>query len=166
MSYQMRPLENRDRSGVQSILQDVGIFTNDEIRTAIELIDAWLAVGEKSDYICHVIEDGDQVRGYICFGPTPLTHGTFDLYWIAVDPDAQGQGYGQALVGLAESEAKSRGGRLLVIETASQEAYAGTVRFYQRAGYELVSRIADFYRVGDDKLTYAKRLTQNPPDSA
>jgi len=158
MSYHTRPLENRDRSRVQSILKDVAIFTNDEIKTACELVDAWLDVGEKSDYICHVIEDNDRVHGYICFGPTPLTDGTFDLYWIAVDPDAQGAGYGQALIGLAENEVKSRGGRLLIIETASQEAYAGTVRFYQRAGYELVSRIPDFYRTGDDKLTYAKRL--------
>ena len=154
-----RPLEPRDRTRVTSIVHEVGIFTEDEIRTACELIDAWLNVGEKSDYICHVIEDQETVRGYICFGPTPLTDGTFDLYWIAVDPTVHGNGYGQALIGVAEREVKSRGGRLLVIETASQEAYEGTVRFYQRAGYELVSRIPDFYRIGDDKLTYAKRLT-------
>lgn len=159
MPYHTRPLENRDRSSVQSILNDVGIFTNDEIKTADELIEGWVTTGEKSDYICHVIEDNERVRGYICFGPTPLTHGTFDLYWIAVDPAAQGLGLGQVLIGLAECEVKSRGGRLLLIETASQEAYAGTVRFYQRAGYELVSRIPDFYRIGDDKLTYAKRLS-------
>jgi ribosomal protein S18 acetylase RimI-like enzyme len=159
MSHSTRPLEPRDRLTVASIVHDVGIFTEDEIKTACELIDAWLNVGEKSDYICHVIEDEAQVRGYICFGPTPLTHGTFDLYWIAVDPRAQGSGYGQALICHAETEVKSRGGRLLIIETASQEAYAGTVRFYQRAGYELVSRIPDFYRTGDDKLTYAKRLS-------
>jgi ribosomal protein S18 acetylase RimI-like enzyme len=154
-----RPLESRDRETVKSIVKNVGIFTDDEIKTAVELIDAWLNVGEKSDYICHVIEDGETVRGYICFGPTPMTHGTFDLYWIAVDRAAQGNGYGQALIGHAETEVKSRGGRLLIIETASQEAYAGTVRFYERAGYDLVSRISDFYRIGDDKLTYAKRLT-------
>jgi len=157
--YKTRELESRDRETVKTIVRTVGIFTEDEIKTASELIDAWLNVGEKSDYICHVIEDDGRVRGYICFGPTPLTHGTFDLYWIAVYPAAQGNGLGQALIGLAESEVKSRGGRLLVIETASQESYAGTVRFYQRAGYELVSRIPDFYRIGDDKLTYAKRLS-------
>ncbi len=32
------------------------------------------------------------------YGPTPLTLGTFDLYWMAVDPKAQGHGIGKALV--------------------------------------------------------------------
>jgi ribosomal protein S18 acetylase RimI-like enzyme len=105
-----------------------------------------------------VIEDEQGVCGYVCIGPTPLTNGTFDLYWIAVDPAAQGKGFGTELTRLAENEARARGGRLLLIETASHDAYTPTVRFYERAGYELVSRIADFYKIGDDKLTFAKRL--------
>jgi ribosomal protein S18 acetylase RimI-like enzyme len=51
-----------------------------------------------------------------------------------------------------------------LIETASQEAYDATVRFYERAGYELVSRIRNFYRQGDDKLTFAKALPE-PADA-
>jgi ribosomal protein S18 acetylase RimI-like enzyme len=155
---EIRPLEPRDRSSIEHIVNSVGNFSSDEIRTALELVDAWLARGEASEYICHVLESDTRVDGYICFGPTPLTHGTFDLYWIAVDPACHGKGCGHTLLCHAEAEAKARGGRILLIETASQDAYAGTVRFYERAGYELVSRIPDFYRKGDDKLTYWKRL--------
>lgn len=158
VSHNMRPLEPRDRQAVSQILEQVGNFSEQEKLTALELIDAWLTAGEKSDYLCWVLEDESGVRGYICLGPTPLTDGTFDLYWIAVDPSAQGRGYGKALTRLAEDEASARGGRLLLIETASQETYAPTVRFYDRAGYVLVSRIPDFYEPGDDKLTFAKRL--------
>lgn len=159
MGYRTRPLEARDRPVIAQIVRRVGNFSPDEINTALELVDAWLASGEASDYICWIIEDGEGARGYVCIGPTPLTDGTFDLYWIAVDPSAQGLGLGQALIRLAEDEARARGGRLLLIETASQEAYSATLHFYERAGYELVSRIPDFYKVGDDKLTLAKRLT-------
>lgn len=153
-----RALESRDRLAIGRLLHRVRNFSAGEIEVALELVDEWLAKGESSDYICWVIEDQEEVRGYVCIGPTPLTHGTFDLYWIAVDPASQRRGYGQELTRLAEHEARARGGRLLLIETASHDTYAPTVRFYERAGYELVSRIADFYKTGDDKLTFAKRL--------
>ncbi|MFN2601594.1 MAG: N-acetyltransferase family protein [Gemmatimonadaceae bacterium] len=153
-----RPLDARDRPAIVEIVQRVANFSSDEIEVALELVDEWLADGEASEYICWVIEDEECVRGYVCIGPTPLTDGTFDLYWIAVDPSAQGRGYGHALTKVAEDEARARGGRLLLIETASHETYSATVRFYERAGYEVVSRIPDFYKVGEDKLTFAKRI--------
>jgi ribosomal protein S18 acetylase RimI-like enzyme len=157
-SFTTRPLEPDDRGAVTGILERVRIFSEQEQKIALELIDAWLKSGEASDYLCWVLADNGGVRGYVCIGPTPLTDGTFDLYWIAVDPTTQGCGYGQALVELAEDEARARGGRLLLIETASHDAYASTIRFYERAGYKLVSRIRDFYKKGDDKLTFAKAL--------
>lgn len=153
-----RPLEARDRPAIVEIVNRIANFSSSEVEVALELVDEWLADGEPSDYICWVIEDDEGVRGYVCIGPTPLTDGTFDLYWIAVDPSAQGRGYGQALTKVAEDEARARGGRLLLIETASHETYSATIHFYERGGYELVSRIPDFYKEGDDKLTFAKTI--------
>jgi len=157
----IRPLEARDRPEVERIVSGVAVFSPGEVEIALELIDEWLDEGETSGYLTYVLEENDpgMVRGYVCFGPTPLTESTWDLYWVAVDPAAQGKGYGQKLLAFAESEMRRRDGRLLLIETASHEAYGATVRFYERAGYELVSRIRDFYRAGDDKLTFAKVVT-------
>jgi ribosomal protein S18 acetylase RimI-like enzyme len=53
----------------------------------------------------------------------------------------------------------NRGGRMLLIETSSHETYGATIRFYKRSGYELVARIKNFYRIGDDKLVFFKELT-------
>lgn len=156
----VRPLGRADRDAVLAIVERTGSFTRDEVATAVELIDAWLSQGEASEYLSYVATDAaDRVLGYVCFGPAPLTTGTYDLYWIAVDPDAQGRGVGRALTAFAESEVTRRSGRLLLIETSSQATYQDTVRFYERAGYALISRIPDYYRVGDDKLTFAKSLT-------
>ena len=30
--------------------------------------------------------EDERLLGYACTGPTPATEGTFDLYWLAVDP--------------------------------------------------------------------------------
>jgi ribosomal protein S18 acetylase RimI-like enzyme len=154
----LRPLEPRDRSRILEIVTATGSFTTVEIATAMEVVDAGLAEPEQ-DYFLFVAEDeGGRVAGYECHGPTPLTDGTFDLYWIAVDPEAQGGGYGRALLQFAEEDVLRRGGRLLLIETSSQESYAATLRFYAKSGYPLVARIAGFYRPGDDKLIFAKEL--------
>jgi ribosomal protein S18 acetylase RimI-like enzyme len=167
MREHIRPLVAGDREAVRSIVDRAGNFTADEAATALELVDDWLANAETSGYLVYVLtsEDaaGRRVHGYVCFGPTPLTDGTYDLYWIAVDPACQGHGYGRRLLQFAEDEVRRRGGRLLLIETSSQETYGGTIRFYERGGYELAARIRNFYRVGDDKLVFAKTLTSDEP---
>src|SRR5258708_6362209 len=143
MSPVVRPLDRGDRDAVLGIVMRAGNFTADEIDVAMELVDEWLAEGEDSGYLTYALADDEAtppVRGYVCFGPTPMTEGTFDLYWIAVDPDDQGKGYGRRLLTAAEAEVRVRSGRLLLIETASQATYGATIRFYERAGYTLASR--------------------------
>ena len=53
---------------------------------------------------------------------------------------------------------RATAGRLLLIETSSQESYGATIRFYEKSGYPLAARIKGFYRPGDDKLIFAKEL--------
>jgi ribosomal protein S18 acetylase RimI-like enzyme len=65
---------------------------------------------------------------------------------------------GKKLMKFTEEETARRGGRMLLIETSSQETYGGTIQFYERTGYELVGKIPEYYKPGDDKLIFAKRL--------
>lgn len=150
-----------DRSRIAEMVVSTGKFNDEEVATALELVDHALRDGEKSGYVFAVIEEtaGDAaVRGYACYGPTPLTQGVYDLYWIVVDPAAQGKGLGRLLTRHVEQDVVNRGGRMLLIETSSQESYVPTVRFYERTGYQLAARIRNFYRVGDDKLIFSKEL--------
>lgn len=163
MAETIRPLVAADRDQVRAILESTANFTAGEVATALELVDEWLEKGEASGYLIHVQERdedaaGKRLTGYVCFGEVPLTTGTYDLYWIAVEPAMRGQGHGQALLKFAEAEVKSRGGRLLLIETSSQPAYAPTIAFYEKAGYRLAARIEEFYKPRDDKLVFAKRI--------
>ncbi len=157
----IRPFKPRDRSRIQEIIVSSGRFNREEIVTALELVDEALEKGEKSGYIIRILEVGEEhrtVRGYVCYGPTPLTQGVYDLYWIVVDPQVQGKGFGRLLIEYVEGDIGKRGGRMLLIETSSQETYGPTVRFYKNAGYKLAARIKNFYRVGDDKLIFSKEL--------
>lgn len=157
----LRALQPEDREPLHDILVRTGHFTATEIATALELIDDWLTRGEISGYLSFVATEPatDAVLGYVCVGPAPLTEGTYDLYWIAVDPAMQGRGIGSALLDWAEAEVRHRDGRLVLIETSSQETYRPTVRFYERSGYTLLARIAGYYRRGDDKLVFGKYLS-------
>src|SRR3954469_18153786 len=158
----IRPLVAADRSGVFRILENAGNFRPEEVGPALEWIDEWLELGEHSGYLTYVLEsqsdDGSEVLGYVCFGPTPLTESTYDLYWIAVDKLKHRGGVGRRLLKFTEEEIARRGGKMLLVETSSQETYGGTIQFYEKTGYELVGKIKEYYKPGDDKLIFAKTL--------
>jgi len=162
MNRTIRPMVAADRSGVFRILENAGNFTPEEVGTALELIDEWLDLGEHSGYLTYVLdardEESSEVLGYVCFGPTPLTESTYDLYWIAVDKSKHRGGVGKRLLKFAEEEIVRRGGQMLLVETSSQETYGGTIQFYEKTGYDLVGKIKEYYKPGDDKLIFAKRL--------
>jgi ribosomal protein S18 acetylase RimI-like enzyme len=159
MNMNIRPIQAKDREVLSQIVRLVGNFNEEEIRVAIELIDDAISEYSSGDYIACVLEDDQgRVQGYGCYGLTPLTESTYDFYWMAVHPAAQGKGYGKALIQFVETDIRERGGRLLVLETSSLESYRSTTRFYEKSGYELVARVRDFYKKNDDKLIYVKYL--------
>jgi ribosomal protein S18 acetylase RimI-like enzyme len=158
--HSIRNLEPRDRAAIANIVQSVGNFNQAEIECALELVDACLNDPNQKDYRIVVDEIAGEVCGYACWGPAPLTKGTFDLYWIAAHPGVQGRGVGRALMAHVENQVRAENGRLLIIETSSKESYGKTVGFYRRLGYEEASRIRDFYDAGDDKLIFLRRFSR------
>lgn len=160
MTHEMkiRAMTVSDKPHIVEALKETGMFTDAELDVAVELMDVFLHKEDQKDYIIHVAEIDGRAAGYVCFGPAPATEGTFDLYWIAVAPKVQNKGVGKRLLKFTEEEVVAMGGRILVIETSSQEKYAPTQGFYLKNGYLVEARIKDFYRPGDDRLIYTKRL--------
>ena len=126
---------------------------------AVEVFDE----GVSQDYEFIGAFEGDRLQGYVCFGTTPSTDRTYDLYWIAVHPDAQRLGVGAALMSEVERLLWSRRARLVVIETSSREDYAPTRRFYAKRGYQETARLRDFYAPGDDRVVLTKRIGLHHP---
>lgn len=162
----LRSLTAADRDRVEAISRAVGIFHADEIPVALEVFDGAVAVSTAAgsaaagspDYIALGAEHEGRLAGWICWGPTPCTQATFDLYWMAVDPALHGAGIGTAL--LSAMERRLAGvARLIVVETAGRPEYAPTRAFYEARGFRAVSRIPDFYAPDDDQVVYTKFLS-------
>jgi ribosomal protein S18 acetylase RimI-like enzyme len=154
----LRPLRPSDRQPIATLVRATASFSEDEIAVAVELVDEALSHGDESGYHFIVAARDGHVVGYTCYGPTPLTHGVYDLYWIAVDPRTQRGGVGKQLMRAAEIDVARRGGRLLIIETGGRDTYAPTRVFYERCGYTLAARLPDYYSLGDDKVFFIKRV--------
>ena len=150
----------KDRASLLSMLIKTRSFTSAEIDVAMELIDIVLKDQIQKDYqIYCMVDDQDQAIGYICYGPTPMTQGTFDLYWIAVDPDFQEQGVGSKLLSFLEEVVKAEGGRLILADTSTIPHYEKTQKFYLKNGFQEVARVLDYYHPGNDRITFCRRLT-------
>ncbi|MBK7257377.1 MAG: GNAT family N-acetyltransferase [Ignavibacteriae bacterium] len=154
----IRPLLRSDREPILRLIRATGVFSDEETAIAAELIDIVLDRPDQKDYEIAVYDEGAGPLGYTCIGPTPGTEGTFDLYWIAVDPALHGRGIGRELDLHVERSVRERNGRLIVAETSSTPRYDATRMFYQRRGYAELSRIADYYRPGDDLVVYGRYL--------
>ena len=155
----IQPIAHKHREQLAALLGRIETFSQEEVACALELIDIALQPSSKDYQVLVALKDGEEkVVGYICYGPTPMTEGTFDLYWIASDPQVRGQGVGAALVSAMEGDLRRRGGRLIRVETSAMEAYGPTRGFYKAMKYMEEARFRDFYKVGDDLIILKKKL--------
>jgi ribosomal protein S18 acetylase RimI-like enzyme len=168
MSVRLGGLHRGHRGRLREILYATRAFREEEVAVALELFDESCGpavrvpfdpgAGVASyEFVGAFTRDGD-LTGYVCYGATPGTDRTYDLYWIAVHPEHQGSGGGSRLLDEVERRLNDREARLLVVETSSRVDYAATRRFYERRGYREYARLSDFYAPGDDRVIYAKRL--------
>ena len=127
----LRHLSAADRGRIEEISRAVGVFREDEIPVALEVFDG--AVAGSPDYLALGAELDGHLAGWICWGPTPCTLGTFDLYWMAVDPAHHGAGVGTALLSAMEQRLPGTA-RLVVVETAGRPDYAPTRTLYEARG--------------------------------
>ncbi len=156
MSCSLRPVGRAHRARLEQLTRATGLFREEEVATAVELLDEALAGDD--DYRFLGAFDGEQLVGYACWGPTPGTVATSDLYWIVVDRERQRSGLGSQLLAEVERRLTADGRRLVVVETSSRVDYQPTRGFYEARGYTRTATIPGYYAAGDDLVIYTKEL--------
>ncbi len=154
----IRPSDAAETGVLARMAVGTGVFKPLEIDTLRELFGDYHS-GEGTDgHHAVTVEDDGQPIGFAYFAPTPMTEGTWHLYWIVVDKAIQARGTGSKLMAHVEAEVTARGGRVLLIETSSLPAYELTRKFYLKLGYDQEATVRDFYADGDHQVIFRKRL--------
>lgn len=155
----IRRVKEGDLEPVLALATKTGAFTTREVEVVKELLEAELENPAQNDYRSLIFEEGDQAVGFACYGPTPMTEGTYDLYWLFVDPEQQRRGIGSALLREVEKAIRRARGRMLIADTSSSRSYLPARRFYKDHGFHKVAEVRDYYCPGDSRFTYVKQFS-------
>jgi len=163
----LRPLQQDDIPTLLALTADTGVFRPHEVDTLAEVFADYFTAMRECDHQAYVWQTERELRGFVYYAPAPLTDRTWYLWWIVVAREHQRQGWGSRLLRFVEHDLRSRGARLLLIETSSQPAYAPTRAFYLKHGYQVCATVPDFYTDGDSLVIFARRFTSpDPPRQA
>ncbi|CAM9648100.1 unnamed protein product [Ectocarpus fasciculatus] len=150
----VRPIRKQDLPALKSIIDGSDLFPSEMLD---DMTDGFLNKDAEEVWLARLGGDGTPA-GLVYAKPEMMTEGTWNALLLAVRPDVQRSGFGRELMASLESMLKGRGHRLLVVETAGSEDYAGARSFYESVGFEEEGRIRDFYQPGEDKVIYRKQL--------
>ncbi|KST63865.1 GNAT family N-acetyltransferase [Mastigocoleus testarum] len=151
----IRPTVPNDTNALLALANAaIGFEPNELEELSKMLTDYFNSENESGDF--WLTDDDNGVVAAAYCAPEKMTNGTWNLLFLAVRPDRQGQGCGTAMIRYVEQILRERGGRLLLIETLA--SFERTREFYCKCGYEEEARIRDFYEAGYDKIVYRKVL--------
>lgn len=151
----IRPTQPEDTAAILAIAKAIG-FQPDELAILNEMLDETFS--GNSEQLWFTDEEQGPVGVAYC-APERMTTGTWNLLFIAIHPDYQGQGRGTALIHSVEQSLMARKVRLLLVETSGLPSFERTRTFYRNCGYEEEARIREFYAEGEDKIVFRKPLT-------
>lgn len=154
----IRSVSDGDLDDILALARRTGVFTSCEVAVIKELVEIQLGNPNQKDYRSFIVEADSHIVGFACYGPTPMTDGTYDLYWIFVHPSHQGRAVGSALLGEVERAVRLAKGRMMIVDTSSTRPYLPARRFYQKHGLRKVAEVKHYYRPGDSRLTYVKQF--------
>jgi GNAT superfamily N-acetyltransferase len=154
----IRPATPEDTPALLAMTTATGVFKPMEVDTLDVVLTDYHAQARDAGDRCFVLEQDGGPIAFEYHAAEPMTEGTWCLWWIVVRPDIQGKGHGARLLEFVEDDARSRGARVLFVETSGLPHYEPTRRFYLRHGYAAEARLRDFYADGDDQVVFRKRL--------
>ena|SRR3974390_2988375 len=145
MSLSLRPLSSdefeswfpRMRDGyAEDMTRDAGLAPEKATAMAVSQMDGLFPGGVPSpEQLVYVLEaDGERVGElWVCDRDDPVQHSLF-IYFIGIDEEHRGKGYGRAAMELAESEARRLGIDRVALNVFGRNEVARNL--YRSLGYE------------------------------
>lgn len=151
---EIRMIVKSDIPDLKKILDTIELFPSELLD---EMIADYINKHETEEIWFTETENNKPISIGYC-GPEKLTEGTYNLYAIGVRNDIQLKGTGSRMMSFIENHLKKIGKRILIVDTSSTDDFKLTRKFYEKLGYNKEAVIRDFWKEGDDKVIYWKRL--------
>jgi GNAT superfamily N-acetyltransferase len=151
-------LRTRDAAHVEQLVRAAGVFNDEEIAMARELIEQSVGAPNGAGYRFLLADGPAGLEGYICYGPIPGTDGRYELYWIVTAAPVQRRGLARALLVASECRVRAEGGTHLFAETSTRIDYAPAHALYGALGYTRYCAVPDYHGDGDGLAIFGKRL--------
>lgn len=150
----IRMITKGDISDIKQVLDTIELFPSEMLD---DMISDYLNNPETEEIWFTETKNGKPISLGSC-APEQLTEGTYNLYAIGVRSDIQSKGIGSRMMTFIENHLKTNGHRILIVDTSGTDDFKLTRKFYEKLGYKNEAVIRDFWKDGDDKVTYWKKL--------
>ncbi len=146
-----------DAASVFAIVEDTGMFSDDELIFMRGMVEADLRDADEKRRWIVARQDGDVV-GCACLSPETFQPDVLNLLFLGVARQRRRAGIASALVARAAALAAADGARVLIVETSSDEAFGPARALYRTLGFCIDGRIRDYYAPGEDKVIFRRSL--------
>jgi ribosomal protein S18 acetylase RimI-like enzyme len=154
----IRPASPSDRDGMIKLFSALNLFNTDELQFMSELVDNFFNQTLGEGYYWIINDNNDAITSAAYYAPESFGENVYNLYFIGVFPSEQGKGIGSTMLEYVEKHLKELEQRLLLVETSGLPNFAKTREFYLKNNYEKEATIREYYKEGDDKVIYRKKL--------
>lgn len=154
MNKNIRAVIKSDIDGLKTVVDSSELFPSEYLE---EMISDYFNNPETQDIWFTYIDNTKQVAIGYCV-PEKLTDGTYNLLAIGVSQNSQGTGIASQMMNYIEQLLKQKDGRILIVETSSDDAQIGARNFYKKIGYSQAAVVKDFWKDGEDKIVFWKRI--------
>jgi len=154
MNEKIRLVSKADLEQIKKILDSSELFPSEYLD---EMISDYFNNQETEDIWFTYLDNKIPTAIGYCV-PEKMTEGTYNLLAIGVLKESQGKGIASEMMKHIELLLKQKGGRILIVETSSANAQIAARNFYKKIGYTEEAVIRDFWKDGEDKIVFWKKL--------
>ncbi|MBD3885904.1 GNAT family N-acetyltransferase [Phormidium tenue FACHB-886] len=151
----IRPTMPNDIKALLALAEATGLFESSQIDELTQMLNQHFSTDSQGIWLT---DYDDKPVGVAYVAPERMTHGTWNLYLIAIHPNYQKQGRGTALLRHVEKILTAQGERILLVETSGTDDFEYVRKFYRDSGYEEEARIRDYYIDSVDKVVFRRSL--------